>query len=402
MRKGWEIKKLGEVCEIVNGSTPLRSNNEFWDNGTFPWFTIDDIREQGRIIRFTRQHVTNSALQRLRVLPKNSVLICCTASIGECALTEIPLTTNQQFNGLIVKKEGVLLATYLYHFCSTLKEQLSRLSGKTTIDFIPISRLKEIVIAIPPIIEQQRIVTTFDQAFSAIAKAKANAERNLQNAKELFESYLKSMFENTGEEMDETTLFDVCDLITCGVAATPKYVDENEGIPFLSAQNVRNGEVVLENYKYISQRFHQELTKKNKPAKGDILYSRVGSKFGEAGVVECEFEFSVYVSLTLIKPKPDILNSYYLKHYLNSPIVKSIAIRSISSSGVPNLNVKDVRRFPIRLPSIFKQGKIVSQIEAFSVKTKKLESIYQQKIVDLEELKKSILQKAFSGQLSES
>jgi len=221
----------------------------------------------------------------------------------------------------------------------------------------------------------------------------------MKNAREIFDSYLQGVFENKDKNCEERKLDEVCHLITCGVAATPKYVDENEGIPFLSAQNVRDGEVILDKYRYISKSFHKELTKKNKPAKGDILYSRVGSKFGEAGVVEHEFEFSVYVSLTLIKPIPNKLNNYYLKYYLNSPCIKSLAIKSISSSGVPNLNVKDVREFPIKLPSISKQEKIVNKIEVLSKKIKQLENIYQQKLTTLYELKKSILEKAFTGEL---
>ena len=141
-------------------------------------------------------------------------------------------------------------------------------------------------------------------------------------------------------------------------------------------------------------------TKNNKPKKGDILYSRVGAKYGEAGVVEHDFEFSIYVSLTLIRPIPKKLNNYFFKYYLNSPLIKLLAKKSISSSGVPNLNVKDVREFPVRYPSIEKQHQIVSQIRSLSAEAKRLETIYQQKLADLEELKKSILQKAFEGELT--
>jgi len=215
----------------------------------------------------------------------------------------------------------------------------------------------------------------------------------------LFESHLNEVFTKLGEGWEENELVDVCDLITCGVAATPKYVDENEGIPFLSAQNVRDGEVVLDKYRHISKEFHQELTKKNKPAKGDILYSRVGSKFGEAGVVEHEFEFSVYVSVTLIKPTKNKLDSYFLKHYLNSPFVKSLALKSISSSGVPNLNVKDVRGFPIKYPTISEQKEIVNQLNSLREETQRLEALYSRKIAALDELKKALLHRAFSGEL---
>ena len=97
MKINWQAKKLGEVCEIVNGSTPLRKNKEFWNNGDVSWFTIEDIREQGRVIKTTRQKITKKALGKtsVRLLPPEAVLLCCTASVGEYAITEISLTTNQ-------------------------------------------------------------------------------------------------------------------------------------------------------------------------------------------------------------------------------------------------------------------------------------------------------------------
>lgn len=115
MKQGWEVKKLGEVCEIVNGTTPLRSNKDFWDNGFFPWFTIDDIREQGRKIGYTKQLVTKAALKKLRILPVDTILLCCTASIGEYAITEIELTTNQQFNGLVIKDKKKNFFLYFFY-----------------------------------------------------------------------------------------------------------------------------------------------------------------------------------------------------------------------------------------------------------------------------------------------
>jgi restriction endonuclease S subunit len=226
MKKDWEIKKLGDVCDIVNGSTPLRTNKDFWEGGDFPWFTIDDIREQGRIISNTKQKVTQAALKKLRVLPVNTILLCCTASIGEYAITEIELTTNQQFNGLVIKNKKEMYPMFLLYFSSTLKDTLSNLSGKATIDFIPISRLKDIEIPLPPLQEQQRIVAILDKAFAAIAKAKANAEQNLKNAKELFESYLQGVFENQGEDWEEQ-LFENCFKLKSGDGLTSKNMSED-------------------------------------------------------------------------------------------------------------------------------------------------------------------------------
>ncbi|KAF3979121.1 MAG: hypothetical protein HFP76_09370, partial [Methylococcales symbiont of Iophon sp. n. MRB-2018] len=196
--EGWEVKKLGEVCDIFNGSTPLKRKKEYWKNGTINWFTINDIRIQGRIINYTNQKITNEGFKStsIKLLPKKSILLCCTASVGEFAITEIELTTNQQFNGLVVKNNNQLLSEYLFYFSSTLKKKLLNVSGKTTIDFVSMTKVRKIQISFPPLPEQKRIVAILDKAFSAIDKAKQNTEQNLKNTKELFESYLQNIFDN--------------------------------------------------------------------------------------------------------------------------------------------------------------------------------------------------------------
>ena len=198
------------------------------------------------------------------------------------------------------------------------------------------------------------------------------------------------------EGWNEIKMVDACEILTCGVASTPKYVDESIGVPFLSAQNVRNGEVVLDKYKFISNEFHQHLTKKNKPQKGDILYSRVGAKFGEAGVVEHEFEFSVYVSVTLMRPKKDSFNNYFFKYYLNSPRIKNLAKNSIQSSGVPNLNVKVVREFPIPIPPLAEQQQIVDILDKAFTAIDTAKANIEKNIENAKELFQSKLNQIFS------
>ena len=157
------------------------------------------------------------------------------------------------------------------------------------------------------------------------------------------------------------TLNDICEVITCGVAKRPEYF--KSGIPFLSSKNVKKDRFILDHYNFISELDYQQLTKHNKPEKGDILYTRVGS-FGEAAVVDFDFKFAVFVSLTLIKPKHDVVQSRYLMHYLNSPEITSLAGNSTSGIGVQNLNVNVVRKFPINLPPLPTQQKIASILDA--------------------------------------
>jgi len=189
-------------------------------------------------------------------------------------------------------------------------------------------------------------------------------------------------------------LDEVCDLITCGVAAKPDYVDD--GIPFLSAKNVKEGQIIWSGYNCISEKTHKELTKNNKPLLGDILYTRVGS-YGEAAVIEDDNEFSVFVSLTLIKVDKTVLNNYFLKHYLNSDFVKRLAKKSISSSGVGNLNVGTVREFPILVPTLPEQQRIVAILDEAFAAIAKAKTNAEQNLKNSKELFESYLQGVFEN-----
>ncbi len=165
-KEGWTISTIGDICDVQGGSTPRRTEPAYWKNGEYPWFTVDDIREQGRTITTTKQKITKLAWEKMRVFPANTVLLCCTASVGEYAITTIPLTSNQQFNGLTIKKNISLLPMYLYYYASTLKSRLMGLSGKATIDFVAASKVKSLSIAFPSSKEQQSMIVETLEALS--------------------------------------------------------------------------------------------------------------------------------------------------------------------------------------------------------------------------------------------
>ena len=155
--QSWGWCRLSGICNIVNGFTPLRSNSEFWSNGDIPWFTVDDIHTQGRRIRYTKQKISQKALSKNsnRILPAHTVLICCTASVGEYAIAEIPLTTNQQFNGLIINEfwNKHYDAEFLFTLSQTFKDRLISVAGKTTFNFISVKKLGAFLIPVPPLNE---------------------------------------------------------------------------------------------------------------------------------------------------------------------------------------------------------------------------------------------------------
>lgn len=393
-KNNWQTKKLGEVCGIVNGSTPLRSNKMFWENGNVPWFTIDDIRNQGRIIKSTKQKITEKALSKTRILPKETVLLCCTASVGEYAITKIDLTTNQQFNGFVVKNKKILNPFFLFYFSSTLKDQLLNLSGKTTIDFIPISRVKEIEIPLPPLPEQQRIVKILDETFEKIEKAKENAEKNLKNSKELFESYVNNIFVNPGKNWENKKISEVCEVIGGGTPKTgvKKYWDGD--LCWVTPKDLGkiNNDTIFTTSRKITLEGLKNSSARLLPVGSVILSSRAPIGYVVINAVEmatnqgCKsficgqkiYNKFLYYFLTL--------NTEYLNSLGSGATFKEV------SGGV-------LRNIEIVFPSLSEQKSIVAKLDNLSAETKKLEVIYKQKLADLEELKKSILKKAFNGEL---
>ena len=174
--KTWEWLRLGELCTIINGFTPLRTNPKFWENPTISWFTVNDIHSQGRRIKYTKQSINKCALSdnSSRILPAGTVLICCTASVGEYAITEIPLTTNQQFNGLIINEyySKYYSSEFLFKIAPTFKAKLFDIAGKTTFNFISVQKLSNLLLPFPPIEEQKRIVEKLDKLINACEELK--------------------------------------------------------------------------------------------------------------------------------------------------------------------------------------------------------------------------------------
>ena len=170
--ENWKWYRLGELFNIVNGFTPLKSNPEFWEDGDIPWFTIEDVHRQGRFISSTEKFITRKALSKNtdRIVPADTVLLCCTASVGEYAYTKIPLTTNQQFNAFVLKEhyKNAVYPLYVFEYAKTLKGSLIDQAGKTTFNFVSVGKLSNMLIPLPPFAEQKRIVAKIEELLPLI------------------------------------------------------------------------------------------------------------------------------------------------------------------------------------------------------------------------------------------
>jgi type I restriction enzyme S subunit len=372
---GWKMLTVGDVCE--RGSSNISQNQLENEVGNYPIFGAS-----GLIKNVSFYHRDNAYLS----------IVKDGSGVGRVTKMEAYTSVIGTLQ-YIIPKDNIDL-NYLYY--SLISIDFKKYVTGAAIPHIYFKDYKNEPFLWMPLPEQQRIVAILDEVFAAIAKAKANTEQNLKNAKELFESYLQGVFENKGEGWEEKTLKEVCAKITDGTHQTPKYFDD--GIIFLSSKNVTSGKIDWDNIKYIDEKQHLEMHKRVAPKVGDILLAKNGTT-GVAAMVDRDLVFDIYVSLAHIRVLDEVTPDFML-YFINSPVAKKQFNKRLKGMGVPNLHLEEIREVVISFPkSIKEQNKVVKKLDDFSAETKKLEAIYQQKINDLEELKKSVLQKAFSGEL---
>ena len=254
--------------------------------------------------------------------------------------------------------------------------------------------LKEIQILYPKSLPQQKqIVAILDKAFEAIDTAKANAEQNLQNAKELFESYLQNVFSTKGDDWEEKRLDEVCEI-------TSKLIDPKES-QYQELIHIGAGNIVSEKGTLVDLQTAREenlISGKFLFDESMVLYSKIRPYLKK--IIKCDFKGLCSADIYPLVPFKDKITQPFLFHLLSSYHFTEYAIEGSQRAGMPKVNRKHLFAYSFYCPTIEEQKKIVKKLDSLSAETKKLEAIYIQKIADLEEMKKSILQKAFSGQLN--
>ncbi|WP_279453945.1 restriction endonuclease subunit S [Aeromonas veronii] len=290
-------------------------------------------------------------------------------------------------------------AEYLYYFL--LQESFREEGAKSMTGAVGHKRVaKEFLeahrIPIPPLPEQQRIVAILDEAFEAIAAARANAEQNRQNARALFESYLQSVFNQRGEGWVERYLVDISKEFGRGKS---KHRPRNEPklyggqYPFIQTGDISRSKHWLTSY---SQTYSEQgLAQSRLWPKGTICIAIVGATVGETAILN--FDACFPDSVIGIVPDENLANGEYVEYLLQA--FKQILKDKGKGTARDNINLGTFESQKFPFPPLALQNEIVATIDSLSVETQRLESLYQRKIAALDELKQSLLQQAFSGQL---
>lgn len=397
MRTGWESASIGDTCDVVNGGTPKTGVAEYW-GGPHRWITPAEMGKRPTpYIDQTERTITDQGLQNssARPLPPYSVILSSRAPIGHLVINTEPMATNQGCKGLVPRSR--IDHKFLYYYLGSIVDLLNDLGTGATFKELSGGKLKEVQVPLPPLPEQRRIVAILDEAFEGIAAAKANTEKNLQNARELFDGYLQAVFSQRNPGWIQRRLQDVCEKITDGTHQTPKYFDS--GVVFLSSRNVTSGRIDWKNIKYIDEKQHLEMHRRVAPRMGDILLAKNGTT-GVAAIVDRDTIFDIYVSLAMIRSRGAVLPRYLLR-FINSPAAKEQFNKRLKGIGVPNLHLEEIREVLVQFPeSLGEQQKVIDQLDELHAGVENLERLQRRKLTALDQLKKSLLQQAFTGALT--
>ena len=398
--KGWEIKKLGEVCELINrGVSPKYID----DNGMIV-LNQKCVREHE--INFEPSRFHDATLKKVsedKIIRKGDVLVNSTGTgtLGRVAQVreELDNVTVDSHITIVRPIKEIFYPDFFGWALILIEDEIaSRGEGCGGQTELSRSTLKnDFIISYPKsLAEQQRIVAILDEAFAAIAKAKANAQQNLQNAKELFESYLQGVFENKGDGWEEKTLEQISKTFGRGKS---KYRPRNfAGLyggdyPFIQTGDIRNCDHFVTDY---TQTYNEVGLAQSRPWPTGTICITIAANIAETGILTFDACFPDSVIGIVVNEK--FADRDFVEYLLQSFKVRIQALGKGSAQANINMGTFENEHFPF--PPLKTQQTIVQKLDALNAETKKLESIYKQKINDLEELKKSVLQKAFSGELS--
>ncbi len=397
---GWQEKKLSECGKIITGKTPSKTVKEYWNSNDVSFIKPDDFTKNS-IIEFDKgkDFVSYKGFKNNPTIPPYSVLITCIGNIGKVLINKYEATSNQQINSIVPNAD--IHYKFLAYSILKIKPIMLQRANAPVVPMINKTDFGKYVISIPPLPQQEKIVKVLDISSALIEKQK-----------ELIESYdlfLKSKFiEMFGDPIQNPMgwevkkLKEISTLISSG--STPKggrQVYVKEGILFFRSQNVWKNKMLLDDIAYIDNETHLKMKKSSLKHK-DILITKTGrfntknSSLGRAALFlgkDNSANVNGHVYLVRLKEKmtPEFV-VYILTTDEYRDYIRRVCVGGIDKRQINKTHLED---FPIIFPPIKQQGKfasMVKQIDAIKTKeTKKLEH--------LEMLHKSLMDKAFKGEI---
>ena len=389
MKDGWHNHKLEEICRLINGRAYKK--NELLDTGKYPVLRVGNF--------FTTQKIYYSdlELEEDKYCSKGDLLYAWSASFGPRIWGGDKVIYHYHIWKVVPDVKQVD-KNFLFYWFEWDKEKIKSEHGTgATMQHVTKGSMEARNICLPPLDEQKRIVAILDEAFEGIDAAKANAEKNVANAHELFENRLAALFAHPQKYWQTTTLGEVCDGVEYGTSSKSRKQGE---LAVLRMGNIQNGAIDWSDLVYSSD---ENEAVKYRLEKGDILFNRTNSAelVGKSAIYRGERPAIFAGYLIRVHYKRDIIDGEFLNYFLNSPAArnygKTVMGKSVNQANISGSKLKD---YPFAFPSKNEQKEIADGLRQLQEHSSNLASVYERKIQSFEELQQSFLHRAFAGELT--
>lgn len=360
---GVEYKTLDDLFVLKNGYTPSKKNDEYWHNGTVPWFRLEDIRTNGRVLSDAKQHVTSKAVKG-SLFPANSIIVSTTATIGEHALIESPFLINQQLTCVSVKEQfkAQINIKFVFYYFEILKEDLKRIASQSgNMPIVSLAKMKQLLMPLPPLEVQQEIVRLLDNFTAKTAKLQAELNKEYEARKIQEQYYFKQIFSMYNAPI--VKLGDIGRVKMCKRIFKAQTSSQGE-IPFFKIGTFGKSADA-----FISKELYEEYIQKySHPSKGDILISCAGT-IGRTVVYDGNPAYFQDSNIVWLEHDNSQITNEYLRYvYKTNPweISTGGTISRLYNDGIINAQ--------IHLPTIEQQCKIVKMLDNFEKICEELQS----------------------------
>ena len=398
-KKGWKITTLGEILEKTPTINPLQLPDIEFD-----YIDVSSVSNQTFSIEETQRLTGKDAPIRARKLVRTNDILFATIRPTLKRIAMVPAALDKQIcsTGYFVlrpKPEVDHRFVFHYLFSTDFMDAMGNLQKGASYPAVTDAEVRQQPFTFPPLNEQQRIVAILDEAFDGIATAKANAEKNLQNARSLFESHLQSVFTRGKVDWPVKPLGDCVEDIATGPFGSLLHKSDYEmgGVPLVNPINIEGDQIVPNERKTVGKSTAARLAR-YALRKGDIVIGRRG-EIGRCAVVRADqVGWLCGTGCFIIRPST-LTDPLYLTHLLRSKPYRQQLEGVSDRATMPSISNSDLAKLMVQLPPLATQRSTLTLIEKLATGTQRLEFIYQQKLAALGELKKSLLHQAFSGEI---
>ena len=381
------MAKISEVFDLQMGKTPARANEEYWIDGANKWVSIGDLSGYEKYVEDTKEKITDLAVAEsgIKAVPSDTVIMSFKLSLGKVAITKTPVYTNEAIMAFLPKHGQSILPDYFYHYFSSIdwSKGTNRAVMGVTLNK---ATLGEMEIQIPSMVKQVEIADRLNKIDELISLRKQQLAKLDELVKARFVELFGDVASNPNgypiKDFDEISI-----LITDGEHATPRRT--TEGIYLLSARNVLNHALQLENVDYIDEEEYGRIARRIVPQAGDVLISCSGS-IGRCCVVPKGLKFQMVRSAALIRFN-ETINPVFAEWLITSDDLQSQIAQSVTQSSQANLFQGKIKKLHGFVPPI----ELQNQLAAFVEQTDKSKLAVQQSLDKLETLQKFLMQKYF-------